>query len=247
MVTVCLVFDNGNADPPIRRTVGSRRIAGRIAIDYASKPWNRIRCETLRSLLIAAGGCGIVFFSAVDLVHLGSPGLGPDQLAGIVVSIIVMLSGLRDPARPHIRLWFGGLLLLYVAVMLVMGLKPMGHTFHGTRRLLDASGPQAVDFIINVVGFAPFAYLCMAFLYRGSKPSRLAGQARWVVAAGFLISLFIEVMQYDIPGRSSSLTDVIANTIGAAIGVAGFIFEYRRCCTPAVDHGADDADDTCGG
>ncbi len=78
-------------------------------------------------------------------------------------------------------------------------------------------------FIVNVVGFAPFAYLLISYLFAGKKVLRHDKAALLVMAAGMGISLLIELLQYDIPGRSSSLTDVIANTMGTALGAGYFL------------------------
>ena len=185
------------------------------------------RCGAVHAIMIAVGSCGILFFSAVDFIHLGAPGFGMDQLAGIVISTIVVLAALRHPASPRSKIWFGGLLLFYVAGLMVMGLTPRGHLFYGAHRLLSLDRPQWGDFIINVLGFGPFAYLFMAYLCARGKPERIRGYAAWVVVFGFGLSLFIEIMQYDLPGRSSSLTDVVANTIGTVLGVTGFYLLYR--------------------
>ena len=189
------------------------------------------RCGVVHAVMIAVGSGGILFFSTVDFIHLGAPGLGMDQLAGIVISAIVVLAASRHPASPRSRAWFGGLLLLYVAGLMVMGLTPRGHLFFGAHRLLSLDHPQWGDFTINVLGFGPFAYLFMGYLYARGKPGRIRGYATWVVVFGFGLSLFIEILQYDLPGRTSSLTDVVANTIGTALGVAGFYLLYREAAS----------------
>lgn len=183
------------------------------------------RHGVLHLLFLASGIIGLVFFSTVDFLHLGTPHLGMDQLAGLVISAIIVLAGLRDPASPGARTWFGILLLLYVGGMLVMGLVPTGHVFHHPRTFFSLSSPLTGDFIINVVGFAPFAYLFMTYHFAGRPAPRHIRTALLVLAAGMAISLLIELLQYDIPGRSSSLMDVIANTLGTALGAGYFLLE----------------------
>jgi VanZ family protein len=68
-----------------------------------------------------------------------------------------------------------------------------------------------VSFILNVVLFVPFGF-----------GLRLAGLRRnRTIAAGFLTSLAIELLQFRIiPGRESGISDLISNTLGAIIGAA---------------------------
>lgn len=77
--------------------------------------------------------------------------------------------------------------------------------------------PNYRDIVINVLGFIPFGF-CF-FLYR--QPP---GGARWlpdalnVVVAGVVISLTIETIQVWLPGRASSMTDLLCNTAGTLLG-----------------------------
>jgi glycopeptide antibiotics resistance protein len=80
-----------------------------------------------------------------------------------------------------------------------------------------------VDVLGNLVVFVPFG----AALAVATLPPRAAGTtfrnfgSRWwltIVAAGFLLSLGIELTQLFIPGHTTDVDDVIFNTLGAAIG-----------------------------
>jgi VanZ like protein len=53
---------------------------------------------------------------------------------------------------------------------------------------------------------------------------------RRTVVAGFLLSLGIELLQLAVPGRTTSTTDVICNTLGAAAGwlLARAFFRHVR-------------------
>ena len=82
-----------------------------------------------------------------------------------------------------------------------------------------------VDVLGNIVVFMPLG----AALAVATLPTRAAtGQRtrsdkrRWlaIVAAGFLLSLSIELAQLAIPTRATDVDDVILNTLGTAIGAA---------------------------
>ncbi len=78
-----------------------------------------------------------------------------------------------------------------------------------------------LDGFLNILGFMPFGWLALSAL--GSAPllpDRL--QSLIVVFSGFALSLAIELTQVFLPARSSSLTDLGANTIGTAAGVLLF-------------------------
>lgn len=66
------------------------------------------------------------------------------------------------------------------------------------------------DILRNIIGFVP-----LGFLLAWKKPARRI----WlVVAAGFALSLSIESAQSLIPGRDSSLIDLVSNSLGALVG-----------------------------
>lgn len=74
---------------------------------------------------------------------------------------------------------------------------------------------RVLEFSANIVMFVPFGVLVpLAF-------GRLDGRVAWLtIAAGAGLSMAIELSQLVIPGRVSSVLDVVANTLGAAVGVA---------------------------
>jgi hypothetical protein len=71
------------------------------------------------------------------------------------------------------------------------------------------------DVIENILGFMPFGFvLCGLFAL-----SRPRGQAILMATfVGGLLSFSVEFLQYYIPRRDSSLTDVISNTTGSLLG-----------------------------
>ncbi len=89
-------------------------------------------------------------------------------------------------------------------------------------------GPAAtaVEFVANIVLFVPFGALVRILWPKASSWQRMLP-----LAAG--ASAFIELVQLLIPGRVTSLSDVVANTLGAvaaalAAGVIMARFRLRR-------------------
>lgn len=78
------------------------------------------------------------------------------------------------------------------------------------------------DILINVAGFAVLGlFFC---LYRAASAGKLWAVLQ-AVAAGFVISLSIEALQMFLPTRTSSIVDLGANMLGAALGaLLAFVF-----------------------
>lgn len=72
--------------------------------------------------------------------------------------------------------------------------------------------PAAIvlEFLANIVLFVPFGLLLSAAAPRWSP---------WaIIGAGALVSILIELVQLGIPSRVTTVSDVIANTAGTAVG-----------------------------
>jgi VanZ family protein len=80
--------------------------------------------------------------------------------------------------------------------------------------------PYLKDVIVNVLGFIPFGFFCMALFHREAQPSSTA--AIGVEMLGLGVSLAIELTQAYLPTRSSSLMDVFSNLLGTVIGILLF-------------------------
>lgn len=76
------------------------------------------------------------------------------------------------------------------------------------------SWDYCLDVVVNIIGFMPLGFVLCLFLLQGKRDHPL----RTAAVLGFVISLIIEVGQYFLPFRSSGTTDLITNTIGAALG-----------------------------
>lgn len=69
-----------------------------------------------------------------------------------------------------------------------------------------------LEFLANVAMFAPLGLLAAL-----AWPQLRGG---WIAAAGLTLSTTIELVQLTMPTRYSTVSDVIANTLGAALGWA---------------------------
>lgn len=112
-------------------------------------------------------------------------------------------------SRPKRTMWIWlalGILALIMRVTLVPTSDPDTGSFHWCV-LCGSLGLS--DFIANVILFIPAA---VALRFSGLTPWRIVGGL-------FALSVAIEVAQLWIPGRESALSDVLSNTLGAAVGV----------------------------
>jgi len=78
-----------------------------------------------------------------------------------------------------------------------------------------ADWKYVIDVLTNIGGFVPLGFIVCAYL----APTRSRWKAILIttVTCGIL-SFVIEVLQYYIPRRASGTTDIITNTLGAALG-----------------------------
>lgn len=86
--------------------------------------------------------------------------------------------------------------------------------------LLGKPAYDALEFTANIAMFVPFGILMRL------ASSRLTW---WMILAlGFLTTVTIELTQLAVPGRFSTVSDVIANTLGTALGLAAIALISRR-------------------
>ena len=74
------------------------------------------------------------------------------------------------------------------------------------------------DTIVNLLGFVPVGFFFTAFLLKAGNWKRRTIYIV-VAAAGFVISLAIELLQIYLPSRNSQLNDVICNAVGTVLGI----------------------------
>lgn len=75
------------------------------------------------------------------------------------------------------------------------------------------------DLLINVIGFVPFGFFFAGWFSRRRRISRPLLVA---LCFGIGLSFAIECTQYFLPTRDSSMTDLLTNSLGTAIGVVLF-------------------------
>jgi VanZ family protein len=189
-----------------------------------------MRTLIFRYLLLGIGIGGMILSAVLDFIRPGKIEIGMTQLAGFIVSTVVALAGLHKSTFPRAKAWAGILLLIYLAGILFMGLRPMTFKYDTMKAFLTASTLPMDDFIINIVGFIPFGYLILLYMFSGKRPGRAGGvflKFGLALAVGIGTSLAIETVQFYIPGRTSSLYDLIANGAGTFIGVVYFALEEK--------------------
>jgi glycopeptide antibiotics resistance protein len=82
------------------------------------------------------------------------------------------------------------------------------------------------DFLINLFGFVPFGFVLMGVV-GGGRSGRRSANLAIVVTIGFALSGGIEYTQSWFPARSSSVLDLILNTIGTALGAVGWVMAWK--------------------
>jgi len=91
---------------------------------------------------------------------------------------------------------------------------------------VELSRSKTQDIIFNIAGFLPLGFI-LHFLFV-SLTGFIQKRAFFLsVSFSFSVSLIIEIAQSWLPSRSSSLLDLILNTLGALLGAMCFRF-YRR-------------------
>ncbi|MEQ9002746.1 MAG: VanZ family protein [Pseudomonadales bacterium] len=90
-----------------------------------------------------------------------------------------------------------------------------------------------IDIVVNLVGFLPLGFCAAWLLYATGRA--LVVSMVLAVAIGAGLSLVIEIAQVWLPGRDSSLLDLVVNVVGAALGAVAFAFRPRSPRTYVAD------------
>ena len=198
------------------------RHPGRHPIIYKNKKFSLFSL-----LLLFIGISGMIFAATIDFFKASGPNFGINQLAGFVISTIIALAGLRKIAVLKARIWDGLLLLVYLVGILFMGLRSKHHGLAKPSGMLDDLSFSFYDAAINILGFIPLGYLMMSYLLSSDRKQKMVPVICLSIIACISISLIIELSQYYIPGRTSSLSDLLFNGLGAFGGIIYYLLEKR--------------------
>jgi len=177
--------------------------------------------------LLFLGISGMIFAVTIDFFKASVPHFGIYQLAGFVISTIIALAGLRKIAVLKARIWDGLLFLIYLAGILFMGLRSGNHGLTKSSGMLNDLSLSFSDVVINILGFIPLGYLMMSYFLSSDRKQKMVPVICVSIIACISISLIIELSQYYIPGRSSSLSDLLFNGLGAFGGIVYYLLEKR--------------------
>ena len=180
----------------------------------------------LRKMHISIGIIGLIFFACADLLQGHKLSFGLSQLAGLTISAIIIVAGISNRLPWKKKTVTGVLFLLYLGGILFMGLYPHAANVHRSNVLLGW-GYSRGDIIINVLGFVPLGFLAMSLLAEIHRTGFWQSLG-WVVAFCLCVSLSIEIVQYFLPGRSSSMVDLLTNTLGAFVGATLSAWEHGQ-------------------
>ena len=176
-----------------------------------------------RFLLFLTGICGIIFFVFADFfMSAKSISFGINQLTGLIISAVILICGILEPKSRYGQKLYLVLLILYFFGLLFTGFKPDYYSQVNTNLLFSLSKPPISDLIINVLGFVPFSYVFFSFISSSANFKSHLWPFFLIFSSGILISVSIETVQYFIPGRTSSLIDLLANSFGTLLGLLFF-------------------------
>lgn len=111
--------------------------------------------------------------------------------------------------------------LIVFAVVALLSLFPTADSSPTSGAVLFYGERATADAVLNILFYAPLGVAL------GLLPIRYS----FGVAAGCLVSILMEATQLTVPGRFSSLSDVVANTSGTALGLLA-VRTFHRYIVP---------------
>ena len=134
--------------------------------------------------------------------------------------------------------WVLWLVVVLVATLMdrtpdAVRMPPIWQPFHSYRLAFSGAEPELFrSNLMNVILFYPLGLVGTALLPRKKE-------GLWLVAALFLCSVGIELLQYGLALGQAETDDVLHNTLGAALGVwiaSGFVNPFwKKVCGGGKD------------
>ena len=183
-----------------------------------------MQAKFIDAVIIAAGGLFFLFSLLLDLFRPGNPGIGFEQMAGMVIGCIIALIGLRRLCLPNSKKWDWLLFSIYLSGILFTGLRPSGTVGVFQEHLFSLTSFNRRDLVENIAGFIPLGFLAIAVLSTRKKNNYFYTPIVLAITLGALVSIAIETLQFFwVPGRYSSLYDLLANLTGTVIGITSYV------------------------
>ena len=88
------------------------------------------------------------------------------------------------------------------------------------------AGPYS-DIPLNIILFIPYG-LALTIIFERQSEKFKRHTFALVLAAGFLLTLLVEFLQLALPDRTSTLSDMVNNTLGAGVGYAFYHLFKKR-------------------
>jgi glycopeptide antibiotics resistance protein len=141
------------------------------------------------------------------------------------------LAPLSDALIPSRRLFYAG--LIYLAFVIYGSLVPLDFHYHpfaeawrvfSAIRYRELGIESRADWVANILLMIPLSFVWLGVIWRRHEPGLQVLSALLILAACIALSVFIEFAQVYFPPRTVSINDIVAETLGALIGVISWIF-----------------------
>ena len=164
----------------------------------------------------------------------GDATVGQRREAGIASPVAVPAPDPSTVPKRNLLLWVA---LAYLAFVIYGSLvpldfhpRPLRAAWESFSRMwyLEPGVGSGADWVANILLAVPLAYLWLGALWTTKRPVAGAVASILVLSACLVVSVAIEFTQIFFPPRSASVKDVVAQALGAAIGVALWWATGRR-------------------
>lgn len=159
---------------------------------------------------------------------------GERREVGIASSVALPEAQVHSPPRRNFLLWVA---FAYLAFVIYGSLVPLDFHPHPLRAAwesfarmwsLELGVGSGADWVANILLAVPLAYLWLGALWTTKRPAAGVVASILVLSACLVVSVAIEFAQIFFPPRSPSVKDIVAQALGAAIGVALWWVTGRR-------------------